>query len=316
MVVELVKLIILFSSFISFASTLKNSLETKHAEDEDQVSNRLEISIITRDESKSKSLEDVSDNLIENGIESNGKICYKKVMLQEYTDYTEVMTCNHKSQKRCHTSYVTRFEPHQEQRCDEKFKKSCTIHYEDVTHNEDIEVCKTYLCPDCSREGPQECRTVYDTVCESKRKMHNVLDDVVSCNTVYEEGEDGDRWPVQKCQTKQRNVTKYAPETACREVSRQLCAPAGCAEKHCQSCETQVKAVVASKPIEECHMEPQKACRHVTKMLPILEPVTECVQVPQEVCGVSKTKPVKKTRPVIQNWCYDSPLEDQAGSLY
>ena len=100
MVVELVKLIILFSSCISFASTLKNSLETKHAEDEDQVSNRLEISIITRDESKSKSLEDVSNNLIENGIESNGKICYKKVMLQEYTDYTEVMTCNHKTQKR------------------------------------------------------------------------------------------------------------------------------------------------------------------------------------------------------------------------
>ena len=114
MVVNLVKLIIFFSSFIS---------------------------------SKSKLLQYVSDNLVENGIERNGKTCYKKVMLQEYTDYTEVMTCNHKTQERCYTSYVTRFEPHQEQRCDEKFKKSCTIRFEDVTHNEDIEVCKTYLCP-------------------------------------------------------------------------------------------------------------------------------------------------------------------------
>ena len=191
MVVNSVKLVILISSFTSFVSTFENSIETKQAEDQYQVTNRLGISIITRDESQSKSFEDVFENLIENGIESNGKICYKKVMLQEYTDYTEVMTCNHKTQKRCHTSYITKYEPHQEQRCNEKFKKSCTIRFEDVTHNEDIEVCKTYLCPDCSREGPQECRAVYDTVCESKRKMHNVLDDVVTCNTVYEEGEGG-----------------------------------------------------------------------------------------------------------------------------
>ena len=125
----------------------------------------------------------------------------------------------------------------------------------------------------------------------------------------------GDRWPVQKCQTDQRNVTKYSPETSCREVSRQLCAPAGCAEKHCQSCETQVKAVVASKPVEECDMEPQKVCRHMTKMLPRLEPVNECVQVPHEVCGVSKTMPVKKTRPVIQNWCYDSSSDHQGPGI-
>ncbi len=317
MVVNLIKLLMLFSFFISLSSILENFTEKNAADspfqkDEDQVTRKSKRSISTRDKSNSKSL-DVSDNLIENGIESNGKICYKKVMLQEYTDYTEMMTCNHKTQERCHTSYVTRFEPHQEQQCDEKFEKSCTIHYEDVTHNEDIEVCKTYLCPDCSRQGPQECQTVYDSVCETKRKAQNVLDDVVTCNTVYEEGKDGDRWPVQKCQTEQRNVTKYAPETACREVSRQLCAPARCAEKHCQSCETQVKAVVDSQPVEECDMEPMRACRHVTKMLPKLEPVTECVQVPQEVCGVSKTMPVKKTRPVIQNWCYDSPVKTDEG---
>ena len=95
-------------------------------------------------------------NLSEIGTsESNGKICYQKVVLQEYTDYTEVTTCVHKTEEMCHTSYVTKFLPHQEQSCDEKFEKSCTIHYEDVTNNENIEVCKTYLCPDCSQQGPQ-----------------------------------------------------------------------------------------------------------------------------------------------------------------
>ena len=52
----------------------------------------------------------------------------------------------------------------------------------------------------------------------------------MSCETVFEE-EGGDHWPVQKCHTDQKRVTKYSPETTCREVSRQLCAPRGCAEK-------------------------------------------------------------------------------------
>ena len=119
-------------------------------------------------------------------VDENGRTCIQKVMMTEYTDYTDVMTCVHKTEERCHTSYVTDFEPHQEQKCDEKFEKTCTIYYENVAVNEEVEVCKTYLCPDCTREGPEECETVYDTVCETKRKVHNVLDDVVSCNTVQE----------------------------------------------------------------------------------------------------------------------------------
>ena len=50
-----------------------------------------------------------------------------------------------------------------------------------------LKVCKTYLCPDCTRKGPEECQTVYDTVCETKRKVHEVEDDVVNCETVVEE---------------------------------------------------------------------------------------------------------------------------------
>ena len=117
-----------------------------------------------------------------------GRTCVKKLMMTTYTDFTEVMTCVHKTKERCHTTYVTNFEPHQEQKCDEKFEKRCTIHYEDVAQNDEVEVCKTSICPDCSEEGEKECTTVYDTVCETKRNAHNVTDDVVNCETVYEEG--------------------------------------------------------------------------------------------------------------------------------
>ena len=163
-------------------------------------------------------------------VDENDRLCVKKVMLTEHTEYTEMMTCVHKTKEMCHTTYVTEFEPHQEQKCDEKFEKTCTIYYENVAVNEEVEVCKTYLCPDCSQEGPEECQTVYDTVCETKRKVHNVLDDVVNCNTVQEEKceqvfdgeqlsflnlikysmcpglltkEKCDTWPVEKCTVEQ-----------------------------------------------------------------------------------------------------------------
>ena len=118
---------------------------------------------------------------------ATGRKCIKKMMLTEYTDYTDVMTCVHKSEERCHTSYVTDFRGHQEQKCDEKFEKRCSIYYENVAQNDEVEVCKTSLCQDCSREGPEECETVYDTVCETIKKVHNVEDDVVNCETVEEE---------------------------------------------------------------------------------------------------------------------------------
>ena len=176
-------------------------------------------------------------------VDENGRICIQKMMMTEYTDYTDVMTCVHKTEERCHTSYVTDFEPHQEQKCDEKFEKTCSIYYENVAVNEEVEVCKTYLCPDCNREGPEECETVYDTVCETKRKVHNVIDDVVNCKTVEEKKcedvqgpgflteEKCDTWPVEKCTVEKVSVNKTTPETSCREESRTLCAPRGCAEK-------------------------------------------------------------------------------------
>ena len=118
---------------------------------------------------------------------NTGRKCIKKMMLTEYTDYTDVMTCVHKSEKRCHTTYVTDFKGHQEQKCDEKFEKRCSIYYENVAQNDEVEVCKTSLCQDCTRQGPEECETVYDTVCETIRKVHDVEDDVVNCETVEEE---------------------------------------------------------------------------------------------------------------------------------
>merc|ERR1739840_66645 len=55
---------------------------------------------------------------------------------------------------------------------------------------------------------------------------------------------------------------------------------------------------------EQCTLEPQRTCKHVTKLVPKLEPTEECVDVPKEVCTRSRTNPRKVQKPVITKWCY------------
>ena len=52
-------------------------------------------------------------------------------------------TCVHSYSEECHDTFVTTYEPHQEEECDEKFRKTCTIWNEDVALNEEVEVCNT-----------------------------------------------------------------------------------------------------------------------------------------------------------------------------
>ena len=39
----------------------------------------------------------------------------------------------------------------------------------------------------CEGEGPEECITVYESICETSYHEHNVEDDVVDCVEEYEE---------------------------------------------------------------------------------------------------------------------------------
>ena len=117
---------------------------------------------------------------------AGGLECVKKMMMTEYTEYEETVTCVHKVEERCHESYVTDFEPTQQRECDEKFEKRCSIYYEDVAVPDVVEVCKTDIAYNCKKQGPRECETIYDTVCETTRTVHTVEDDVANCQVKQE----------------------------------------------------------------------------------------------------------------------------------
>ena len=104
----------------------------------------------------------------------DGRKCVNKVMMREETEYDEILTCDHSFDNRCHTSYRTRYEPHQEVECKEKFRKVCTIDYEQKANQEVVEVCTSSFIPDCDVEGEAVCQTVYTSECSTVQIVHEV----------------------------------------------------------------------------------------------------------------------------------------------
>merc|ERR1711970_780791 len=247
-------------------------------------------------------------------IAAAGERCIDKVVMVEDTEYDDVIECKHSCTQKCHTTYTTDFEPQQEEECEENFIKSCFIDYRKIASEEKIEFCHTPLI--CDGEGPVECRTVYESQCSTRYHEHDVEDDVVECETVQEEKcEDVTqgyttekkctKWPKQVCKKDRANVKKYSPETECKKVPRELCGPSGCElVPGPEECFPKTETVVSEVPEETCNLEPQKECKHVTKLVPLLKPAEECVDIPKEVCSRSRTNPRKVQKPVVKKWCY------------
>merc|ERR1719334_1214919 len=97
------------------------------------------LSVLSELEARdSRQGEDAAPNFAE--VAEAGKKCIEKV---EETEYDDVVQCDHSYDKRCHTTYITNYESQQEEDCEENFKKSCFIAYEQIGFNETVQVCRT-----------------------------------------------------------------------------------------------------------------------------------------------------------------------------
>merc|ERR1712055_952456 len=247
---------------------------------------------------------------------ADGKKCIDKVEMVEETEYDDVVQCDHSYDRRCHTTYVTNYESQQEEECEENFKKSCFIEYEKIAFDETANICRTPLVKNCDVQGPEICRTEYESECWTKQEVHDVEDDVVECKTeVGEKCEDEtsgyttntkcSKWPKEVYTVSKKPVKKYTPITGCTKEPRELCGSSGCGfSEGTPECYDKVVTVVQDAPKEQCTLEPQRTCKHVTKLVPKLEAVEECVDVPKEVCTRSRTNPRKVKKPVVKKWCY------------
>jgi hypothetical protein len=48
-------------------------------------------------------------------------------------------------------------------------------------------MCRTPKVKDCDVEGPEICRTEYETICKTKQEVHEVEEDTVECKTEEED---------------------------------------------------------------------------------------------------------------------------------
>ena len=179
----------------------------------------------------------------------------------EHTEYDDEVTCKHSYFKECHQSYVTDYKPTQTEECDESFVKQCFLSTKEHASQEKVQVCHTSLI--CGGEGKEVCRTVDETRCETRNHVHNVIDDVATCKTVFETDckdvtsgytttEECTKWPKRKCDVKQLDSEKVTPIAECFKVPREVCGAESCA--------------LVPGP-EECHNETKTIIQRVRKHL-------------------------------------------------
>merc|ERR1711981_464022 len=193
----------------------------------------------------------------------------------EETEYDDVVTCKHSYSEKCHTTYTTDFEPQQEEDCEENFVKSCFTEYKKVASEEAVTFCHTPII--LEGDGPEVCQTVYESACSTRYEEHDVAEE---------------------------KVEKYSPETECKKVPREICGAGTTQVPGEEECFDRKETVIQEVPEETCNLEPQRICKHVTKLVPLLKPTEECVDIPKEVCSRSRTNPRKVQKPVVKKWCY------------
>ena len=107
------------------------------------------------------------------------------------------------------------------------------------------------------------------------------------------------------CSVSKKSVQKLTPQTRCEKVPVELCGPAGCGfTPGPEQCEERTVTVVGDSPQETCSLDPQRTCKHVTKLVPALKEVENCFDVPKEVCVRAEVNPRKVQVPVVKKWCY------------
>ena len=76
--------------------------------------------------------------------------------------------------EKCHYTYITYFKPAQEESCEENFEKKCQITFAQQAISETVRKCLRPQVKRCNghsgsaNNGPEECRTVYESSCTTR----------------------------------------------------------------------------------------------------------------------------------------------------
>ena len=213
-----------------------------------------------------------------------GRRCILREEEVERVEKTPIMECSHRSVRQCHFTYITQYIPTQEEICEDSFHKTCQITFRQTASTEVVRSCLTPVSKVCEGEGPEVCRTVYET----------------SCMTSYVERQQG----------------KDEPETMCQKMPVELCG-AGCSyEEGVEECHDKNMTSVVDIPEEVCDLNPEKTCRLTTRLVPKLSPVQEYSTIPRETCQITFSKPEIVRKAIMIKWCLEvEELDDEENAV-
>ncbi|QQP58250.1 Uncharacterized protein FKW44_003508, partial [Caligus rogercresseyi] len=255
----------------------------------------------------------IDDRNLPGIVQPDGKRCVKKIVYVNETVFEQGMDCHHKLKKKVRTT----------------FTKDCHISFKPVVKK--VKKCRIPYKKKCGSGivGPEICRRVTETLCETTYKEYALDQDEADCKTVEEircekipfdilhlphadkqrpfaEKERCEKWPVQKCQVNKKNVKKIHPDTQCKKIPRKICAPSNCQVlPGPEICNDETRTVIQNVPEEECDLQPQEQCRTESTLVPRLVPKKNCIKVPKDICVSTRKNPKTITKPVVKNWCYD-----------
>jgi hypothetical protein len=213
----------------------------------------------------------------------SGLCCVEKEETVKSLQKDPILECTHKNVEKCHYTYVTQFESAQEQVCEENFEKNCQIVFKQQAVVETVKKCYRPLQKTCNGQGPEECRTLYES----------------ACTTRYIERQPG----------------KFVGDTKCEKLPVEVCG-AGCVtEEGPEECHDKPVTSLVDVPEETCDLNPQKTCRLQTKLVPKLKPTAECTVIPQETCNLKFSTPQQVDKPLKTKWCLD-PTPPAPGEQY
>ena len=100
--------------------------------------------------------------------QADGRLCVIKEESVETLSKDPILECTHKNVEKCHYTYVTVFNPQQEEQCEENFEKSCQITFRAEATRETVRKCYRPQRKVCNGQGPQQCRTEYESSCTTR----------------------------------------------------------------------------------------------------------------------------------------------------
>lgn len=98
----------------------------------------------------------------------DGRLCVIKESSVETLSKDPILECTHKNVQKCHYTYVTQFSTAQEEVCQENFEKLCQITFKQQATRETVKKCYKPMRKVCNGQGPEECRTVYESSCTTR----------------------------------------------------------------------------------------------------------------------------------------------------